>query len=81
MVQNLLAFEDHFRAIFVTTTSARSNEKKIFWCESAIGYYYMNNFVTPVTLGGAKTGSECDTTPLTPLDMVIGGCSGRAIAN
>ena len=34
----LWAFKDHFRAIFVTTTSSRSNGKKIVGCESAIDY-------------------------------------------
>ena len=37
VVQTLLAFKDHFRAIFVTTTSPVSNEKKIAWSKSAIG--------------------------------------------
>ena len=36
VVQTLLAFKDHFCAIFVTTTSSLSNEKKMAWSKSAI---------------------------------------------
>ena len=44
-------------------------------------FMYMNNSVTRVTPGGAKTGTEFYPATLTPLNMVYGGCSGRAIAN
>ena len=43
-------------------------------------YLHLRYSVTRVTPEGSKTWAEIDPGPLTPLDMVCGGCSGRAIA-